>query len=124
MGFLFHEYLSYMKIILTESQFNNSLTKLLKSQGIKVSYQYLNHNMYKLTGTVYLYKNGEILGYRHGYDFSYDFDQRFGRLTYLSHFPNIENLDMFRYLPPEDVVEYFSDNLVSHIKKDNPYLFK
>ena len=113
-----------MKIILTESKFNDTLTKLLKSQDIRVSYLYFNHNKYELKGTVYLYKNGVILGYRHGYDFSYDFDQRFGRLTYVSPFPKIENLDMFRYLTPENVVEYFSDNLVSHIKKDNPYLFK
>jgi hypothetical protein len=113
-----------MKIILTENRFNDVLTNLIKKRGIRVEYMYFSHNMNRLTGTVYLYKNGEILGYRHGYDFSYKFDQRFGSLTYLSHFPNIEKLDMFRYLPEDNVIKYFSDNLVSHIKMNNSYLFK
>jgi hypothetical protein len=112
-----------MKIIITENRFNNVLDDLIKKRGIEVVYLYFNHNMDKLKGTVYLYKDGEILGYKHGYDFSYKFDQRFGSLTYLSHFPNIENVNIFKFLPAENVVKYFSDNLVSHIKKTNSYLF-
>jgi hypothetical protein len=113
-----------MKYTITESKYNNFIDNLLKNKEIKVDYQYFNHSRNSLTGTVRLYKNGEILGYRHGYDFLYNFDQRFGTLTYDGHFPKIEKVDIFKYLPENETIKYFSDNLVKKIKKDVSYLFK
>lgn len=113
-----------MKYIITESKYYNFIDKLLKQEGIKVNYQYFSHNNDSLTGTVRLYKNGEVLGYRNGYDFFYNFDQRFGTLTYDGRFPKIENIDIFKYLPQDETIKYFSDNLINQIKKDVSYLFK
>jgi hypothetical protein len=113
-----------MKYIITESKYYNFIDKLLKEEGIKVNYQYLSHNYENLTGTVYLYKNGEVLGYMHGYDFYYKFDQRFGTLIYDGHFPKIEKVNIFKYLPEDETVEYFSNHLADQIKKDVSYLFK
>lgn len=112
-----------MKYIITESKYKNFIDRLLNEEGVKVDYQYLQHNYNGLTGTVYLYKNGEVLGYRRGYDFFYKFNQRFGTLTYDGHFPKIEKFDVFKYLPEDETVKYFSDNLVEKIKKDVSYLF-
>lgn len=113
-----------MKYIITESKYYNFIDKLLKEEGIKVNYQYFNHGWDSLTGTVRLYKNGEVLGRRDGYDFFYKFDKRFGTLKYNGHFPNIEKINIFKYLPENETVEYFSNHLVEQIKKDVSYLFK
>ena len=107
-----------MKYIITESKYYNFIDKLLKQEGIKVNYQYFSHNNYNLTGTVRLYKDGEVLGYRDGYDFYYKFDQRFGTLTYEGHFPKIEKVNVFKYLPEDETIQYFSNHLVEQIKKD------
>ena len=112
-----------MKYIITESKYNDFLDRIIKKEKIEVDYLYLSHNFYNLTGTVYLYKNGEILGYGPGYDFFYKFDKRFKTLTYDGHYPLIETLDIFQYLPPEQTIKYFSDNLVSSIMKNDSYLF-
>lgn len=113
-----------MIYIITESKYNNFIDKLLKKEGIEVNYQYFSHNPTKLTGTVRLYKDGEVLGYIHGYDFHYKFDPRFGRLEYSGHFPKIEKINIFKYLPADETIKYFSNNLVEKIKKDVSYLFK
>jgi hypothetical protein len=113
-----------MKYIITESKYYNLIDGLIKEQGIEVYYQFLSHGYNSLTGTVRLYKDGEVLGRRDGYDFYYKFDQRFGDLTYEGHFPNIENVDIFKYLPENETIKYFSNHLVEQIKKDVSYLFK
>lgn len=113
-----------MKYIITESKYNNFIDNLLKKEGIEVNYQYFSHNPTNLTGTVRLYKDGNVLGFGHGYDFFYKFDPRFGRLEYDGHFPKIENVAIFRYLPADETIKYFSNNLVEKIKKDVSYLFK
>jgi len=113
-----------MKYIITESKYNDFLDKIIKNEKIEVDYQYFNDTGYdSLTGTVRLYKNGEIFGYRNGYDFFYNFDKRFKTLTYDGSYPHIETLGIFQYLPPEQTIKYFSDNLVSSIMKKNSYLF-
>lgn len=112
-----------MKYIITESKFNNFLTSLLEKEGINVRYHYASHNSFYLSGAVYFYKDGNTFGYGPGYDFYYQFDKKFGTLTYEEHSPKIENLEFLKLLPSDEVVKYFSDNLVSHIKQDNPYLF-
>lgn len=104
-----------MKIILTENKFNDFLTNFIKKTGIKVVYEYLSHGPNNITGTVFLYKDGEILGFRHGYNFYYRFDKRFGSLTYDGHWLGIQLIDIFKFFPP--------DNLVSHIKEKNSFLF-
>jgi hypothetical protein len=112
-----------VKRILNETKLHNVYDNILNKMGIKVNYQYFSHNNYNLTGTVRLYKDGEVLGRRDGYDFYYKFDQRFGTLTYDGHFPKIENIDIFKYLPQDETIKYFSDNLINQIKKDVSYLF-
>lgn len=85
---------------------------------------YLNDNARNsITATVYLYKDGKILGYKHGYEFFYNYDSRFdvGQLQYESHHPNIESVDLFKYIPSKIVIDFFSnkvkDYLVDFIKK-------
>jgi hypothetical protein len=113
-----------MKIIITESQFNDSMSNLLKKLNITVDIIYLNDNgRDSITATVYLYKNYEILGSRHGHEFFYKYDGRFNELISDGHFPDIERIDVFKFMPPEMVVNFFSDKVENYLKKfiDNGY---
>jgi hypothetical protein len=59
-----------MKYVITENQSSEVFLKLIKKFNIKFNILYWNDNGYdSITGTVFLYKDGEILGHRHGYEF-------------------------------------------------------
>jgi hypothetical protein len=106
-----------MKIILTENQSTELLSNLIKKLNIKFDIFYWNDNgRDSITGTVYLYKDGEILGYRHGYEFYFKYDSRFNSLTPDGHFPNIENVDIFKFMPPQMVIKFFSDKVETNLK--------
>lgn len=107
-----------MKYIITESQIDDTITKLLKKMEIKLDILYWQDNGYdSITGTVYLYKDKEILGYRHGYEFYFKYDPRFDTLKYEGRWPHIENLDLFKFMPPNIVIKYFSDRVEKHLRK-------
>jgi hypothetical protein len=111
-----------MKYIITESKCNEFLTSLLEKEGVDVDYLYIRTTSFNVMGTVFLYKDGNVFGYGPGYDFFYKFDERFGTLTYEGHSPDIENFNLLKFLPSEEVVKYFSDKLASHIKQDENFL--
>ena len=70
-----------------------------------------------VTATVYLYKDGEILGYKHGYEFHFKYDSRFNSLTPNGHWPHIERVDVFGFMPSGPVIKFFSDKAEAHLKK-------
>jgi hypothetical protein len=107
-----------MKYVITENQSSELLLNLLKKLNIKFDIVYWSDNgRDRITGTVYLYKDGEILGYRHGYEFFFKYDSRFNSLTPDGHFPNIENVDTFKFMPPKMVIGFFTDKVEAHLKK-------
>ena len=107
-----------MKYLITESQSTELFSNLLKKYDIKFDIMYWSDNgRDRITGTVYLYKDGEILGYRHGYEFHFNYDSRFNSLTPDGHFPNIENVDAFKFMTPKMVTKFFSDKVEAHLKK-------
>jgi hypothetical protein len=107
-----------MKYVITENQSSELLLNLLKKLNIKFDIVYWSDNgRDRITGTVYLYKDGEILGYRHGYEFFFKYDSRFNSLTPDGHFPNIENVDAFKFMPPKMVIGFFTDKVEAHLKK-------
>lgn len=107
-----------MMYIITESQSNESLSNLLKKLGIKVDILYWQDNGYdSITGTVYLYKDNEILGYRHGYEFYFKYDQRFDKLKYEGRWPDIDKLDLFKFMPSDMVISYFSERVEKYLRK-------
>ena len=91
-----------MRYIITESQSDDLFSNLLKKKNIKYDIVYLNDNGYdSITATVYLYKDGEVFGYRHGHEFFFKYDSRFNRLTPDGHFPKLENIkELFAFMPP------------------------
>ena len=106
-----------MKYIITESQSDDLFSNLLKKNNIKYDIMYLNDNGYdSINATVYLYKDGEILGYKHGYEFFFNYDSRFNRLIPNGRFPNIEKVDIFQYLPPEMIIKFFTDKVETYLK--------
>lgn len=114
-----------MKYIITESQSDDLFLNLLKKFNIKYDIMYLNDNGYdSITATVYLYKDGEILGYKHGYEFFFNYDSRFNRLIPNGHYPSLENTrELFAFMPSEMVIKFFTDKVETYLKKfiDNGY---
>lgn len=112
-----------MKYIITESTLKSSIDKFLKLQDVEVKYLFFqvgydNQKGCKyVQGTVYLYKNGNIFGAKHGYEFFYDYNKFFKTLTYSGHYPMIESLGFFSHFPPDVIIEYFSDNLKKVLEK-------
>ena len=107
-----------MKYLITESQSTELFLNLLKKLNIKFDIVYWNDNGRDIiTATVFLYKDGEILGYRHGYEFLFKYDSRFNSLTPEGHNPHIENVDAFKFMPPKMVTKFFSDKVEAHLKK-------
>jgi len=107
-----------MIYLIRESQSKDVMTNFLKKMGIKVHILYWQDNGYdSITGTVYLYKDEEMLGYTHGYEFYFKYDSRFNNLKYEGRWPYIENLDLFKFMPPDMVIKYFSDKVENYLKK-------
>ena len=107
-----------MKYLITESQSDNIVSKIIDDFNIKFNIMYWNDNgRDSITATVYLYKDGEILGYKHGYEFYFNYDPRFNRLTPDGRWPHIERVDVFGFMPPEPVIKFFSDKAEAHLKK-------
>ena len=106
-----------MKILITENQSETVMSKLMEKFKITKTLLYWQDNgKDSITGTVYLYKNDEVLGYRHGYEFYYYYDWTSKSLKYQGHGPSIENVDVFRSLPSEFVVKYFSDKMKTYLE--------
>jgi hypothetical protein len=107
-----------MKYLITENQSDNIFSKIIDDFNIKFDIMYWNDNgRDSITATVYLYKDGEILGYKHGYEFYFNYDPRFNRLTPDGRWPHIERVDVFGFMPPEPVIKFFSDKAEAHLKK-------
>ena len=107
-----------MKVKLNESKFNSVFSDWLKKHGITIDILYWRDNCVdSITGTVYLYKQKEILGYKHGYGFDFKYDKRFKSLRYVGHSHDIEKLDNFKFLPSDVVIKYFSDKVENYLIK-------
>ena len=107
-----------MRYIITETQSDELFPKFLKKINIKYDIMYLNDNGYdSITATVYLYENGEVFGYRHGYEFFFNYDSRFNRLIPNGHYPKIEKVDIFESLPPEMIINFFTGKVETYLKK-------
>jgi hypothetical protein len=107
-----------MKYLITESQSDNIVSKIIDDFDIKFDIMYWSDNgRDSVTATVYLYKDGEILGYKHGYEFHFKYDSRFNSLTPNGHWPHIERVDVFGFMPSEPVIKFFSDKAEAHLKK-------
>ena len=106
-----------MKYLITERQFAEALSNLFKRLGITfdIIYRYDNGHD-KITATVYLYKKGEIFGYKHGYEFYFKYDSRFNSLTPDDHYPSIEKLKIINSIPSEKVIKFFSDKVESYLR--------
>lgn len=107
-----------MRYIITESQSDDLFSNLLKKHNITYNILYLSDNGYdSITATVYLYKDGEVLGYRHGHEFFFKYDSRFNRLTPDGHFPKLENIrELFAFMPSEMVIKFFTDKVETYLK--------
>ena len=67
-----------MKYVITENQSSELFSKLLKKFNITFDISYLRDNGYdSITAMVFLYKNGEPLGYRNGYPNGYRYKQSY-----------------------------------------------
>jgi hypothetical protein len=107
-----------MKYLITENQSDNIVSKIIDDFDIKFDIIYWNDNgRDRITATVYLYKDGEILGYRHGYEFHFNYDSRFNSLTFDEHFPKIENVDAFKFMPPKMIIGFFTNKAEAYLKK-------
>ena len=86
--------------------------------GIKVDIMYWKHSNHdnSITATVYLYKDGEIMGYRQGYEFFFDYDKRFDELTPDGNYPKLQNLDFFKMIPEKVVIKYFTDRTKEYLR--------
>ena len=67
-----------------------------------------------ITGTVFLYKDDQVIGNRWGYEFFFHYDNRFNKLTPEGNTLN-KSLDFFKMLPDEVVIEYFSDRVKEYL---------
>ena len=107
-----------MRYIITESQSDDLFSNLLKKHNITYNILYLNDNGHdSITATVYLYKDGEVFGYRHGHEFFFKYDSRFNRLTPDGHFPKLEsNRELFAFMPSEMVNKFFIDKVETYLK--------
>ena len=105
-----------MKYKITPEQSKLMMDDILKRKNIKVDIMYWNDNgRDSITGTVYLYKDDQILGYKHGYEFLFHYDNRFNKLTPIGNYPKLQRLDFFKMLPDEVVTQYFSDRVKEYL---------
>lgn len=109
-----------MKVINESIRSNkDKMENILKKTNIKVDIFYLSHSNHDntITATVYLYKDGEVLGYRHGYEFFFKYDKRFDELTPNGNYPKLQNVSYFKYLPDEFITEYFTNKVQEYLRK-------
>lgn len=106
-----------MKYIMTPDQVKRMMEDILKKKNIRVDIMYWNDNgRDSITATVYLYKDNEILGYRHGYEFFFNYDKRFDSLTPNGNYPKLQNLGFFKNLPDEIITQYFTDRVQDYLR--------
>jgi hypothetical protein len=110
-----------MKILIKESQLDNAIDRLLKSKNVKYNVNYKqnswdNYGNQFVEGTVWLYQDGNIFGYRFGYDFFFKVGFR-KKLEYEGRYPYIEKLDFFKFMPSEVVIGFFSNKVKSYLEK-------
>jgi hypothetical protein len=106
-----------MKYVITESQSSNLFSNLLKKLNITFDISYNTDNgRDSITATVYLYKNGKILGYKHGYEFFFKYSPIFKTLLPDGRWPHLERRDEFGALPPEMVLGFFTDKVETYLK--------
>ena len=106
-----------MKYIMTPDQVKRMMEDILKKKNIRVDIMYWNDNgRDSITATVYLYKDGEIMGYRQGYEFFFNYDKRFDKLTPDGNYPKLQNLDFFKNLPDEIITQYFTDRVQDYLR--------
>ena len=99
-----------MKYKITPEQVKLMMDDILKRKNIKFQIIYWNDNgRDSITGTVFLYKDDQVIGNRWGYEFFFDYDNRFNKLTPNGNYPKIQNFDFFKMLPEELITEYFTD---------------
>ena len=119
-----------MKYIMTPDQVKRMMEDILKKKNIRVDIMYWIHSNYdnSITATVYLYKDNEIMGYRRGYNFFFNYDKRFDELTPDGNYPKLQNLGFFKNLPDEVITQYFTDKaqeyLRGYIDRGNVHSFK
>ena len=119
-----------MKYLMTPDQVKRMMEDILKKKNIRVDIMYWIHSNYdnSITATVYLYKDNEIMGYRRGYNFFFNYDKRFDELTPDGNYPKLQNLGFFKNLPDEVITQYFTDKaqeyLRGYIDRGNVHSFK
>lgn len=103
---------------ISEDQVERLMKTLLDTMGIKVDIMYWKHSLHEnnITATVYLYKDGQVFGYRRGYEFFFNYDKRFDSLTPEGHYPNIEKFDFLRMIPEEIIIKYFTDRAEEYLR--------
>ncbi len=108
----------YMIYKISEDQIERVMKSVLDTMGIKVDIMYWKHSNHdnSITATVYLYKDGEIMGYRQGYEFFFDYDKRFDELTPDGNYPKLQNLDLFKMIPEKVVIKYFTDKTKEYLR--------
>lgn len=107
-----------MKYKITPEQVKLMMDDILKRKNIKVDIMYWTHSLHtnSIQATVYLYKDGQVFGGRHGYEFTFKYDKRFDSLVYSSRYPHIEKLDFFKMIPEEVVIKYFADKTEEYLR--------
>jgi hypothetical protein len=106
-----------MKYVISENKSSELFSNLLKRFNITFDISYNNDNgRNSITGTVYLYKDGKIFGYKHGYEFFFNYDSIFNRLIPDGRWPHIERRDEFGFMPPEMVLGFFTDKVETYLK--------
>ena len=106
-----------MKYVITENQSTELFSNLLKKLNITFHISYMSDNgRDSITAMVFLYKNGEPLGYRNGYDFYFKYDSLFNRLKPDGRWPHLEHKDEFGFMPPEMVLGFFTDKVETYLK--------
>jgi hypothetical protein len=103
---------------MTPDQVKRMMEDILKKKNIRVDIMYWIHSNHdnSITATVYLYKDNEIMGYRRGYNFFFNYDKRFDELTPDGNYPKLQNLDFFKNLPDEVITQYFTDKAQEYLR--------
>ena len=107
-----------MKYLMTPDQVKRMMEDILKKKNIRVDIMYWTHSNHdnSIIATVYLYKDNEIMGYRRGYNFFFNYDKRFDKLTPDGNYPKLQNLDFFKNLPDEVITQYFTDKAQEYLR--------